>query len=52
MISDIKSVSYIFDFSDRNLFASTVLCHVKLEIMKLHRLASKNIAEWVTVEEL
>jgi hypothetical protein len=50
MISEIKWVTYIFDFSDRNSFASTVLCHVKWEIMKLHTLTVNNIAECVFVE--
>jgi len=51
MISEIKWVSYIFEFSDRNSFASTVLYHVKWEIMKLHSLAVNDIAQCVFVEQ-
>jgi hypothetical protein len=51
MIYEIKLVSRIFDFSDRNFSTSAVLCHVKWEIMKLHRLAVNIIAEWVFVEK-
>jgi hypothetical protein len=51
MISEVKWVIYIFEFSDRNSFASTVLYDVEWEIMKLHSLSVNDTAECVFVEQ-